>query len=154
MLGVSHAVEVLLIVLCWWKIPYSSCIFDTVVVVACVIIIFGFSRCRGYWIWVFCCLFSCVYVYVRLIMSGYLFFCIYFFNVWYITCYPKWYKKPIYRSVTKAVSFCSPPATHKCWYALCTSQTVTNFAPATSCTMYQCVIPCLASAKISESRSC
>ena len=30
-----------------------------------------------------------VYIYVRLIMSGYLFFCIYF-NVWYITCYPKW----------------------------------------------------------------
>ena len=29
-----------------------------------------------------------VYIYVRLIMSGYLFFCIYF-NVWYITCYPK-----------------------------------------------------------------
>ena len=28
-----------------------------------------------------------MYVYVRLIMSGYLFFCIYF-NVWYITCYP------------------------------------------------------------------
>ena len=30
-----------------------------------------------------------VWIYVRLIMSGYLFFCIYF-NVWYITCYPKW----------------------------------------------------------------
>ena len=34
----------------------------TVVVVACVIFIHGFSRCRGYWIWVFCCLFSCVYI--------------------------------------------------------------------------------------------
>ena len=36
---------------------------------------------------------SCVYIYsqyryVRLIMPGYLFFWIYF-NVWYITCYPK-----------------------------------------------------------------
>ena len=31
-------------------------------------------------------IFVCVYIYVRLIMSGYLFFCIYF-NVWYITCY-------------------------------------------------------------------
>ena len=31
-----------------------------------------------------------VYIYVRLTMSGHLFFCIYFFNVWYITCYPKW----------------------------------------------------------------
>ena len=41
----------------WWcKIPYSRCIFNTVVVVACVIFIRGFSRCRGYWIWVFCCL--------------------------------------------------------------------------------------------------
>ena len=29
-----------------------------------------------------------MYIYVRLIMSGYLFFRIYF-NVWYITCYPK-----------------------------------------------------------------
>ena len=28
-----------------------------------------------------------MYIYL-LIMSGYLFFCIYF-NVWYITCYPK-----------------------------------------------------------------
>ena len=28
-------------------------------------------------------------IYVRLIMSGYLFFCIYF-NAWYITCHPKW----------------------------------------------------------------
>ena len=32
---------------------------------------------------------SCAYIYVRLIMSGHLFFCIYF-NVRYITCYPKW----------------------------------------------------------------
>ena len=48
----------------WWcfKISYSSCIVNTVVVVACVILIHGFSRSRGYWIWVFCCLFSCVYI--------------------------------------------------------------------------------------------
>ena len=32
---------------------------------------------------------TCVYVYVRLIMPSYLFFCIYF-NAWYITCCPKW----------------------------------------------------------------
>ena len=32
------------------KIPYSSYIFNTVVVVACVIFISGFSRCRGYWV--------------------------------------------------------------------------------------------------------
>ena len=48
----------------WCKISYSSCIVNTVlvVVVACVIFIHGFSRCRGYWIGVFCCLFSCVYI--------------------------------------------------------------------------------------------
>ena len=54
------------------------CIFDTaVVVVACVIFIPGFSPCRGYWVRAFCCLFV-VYIYVRLIMSSYLLFCIYF----------------------------------------------------------------------------
>ena len=43
--------------------PYSSCIVNTAVVVAWVIFIHGFSRCRGYWIWVFCCcLFSYVYI--------------------------------------------------------------------------------------------
>ena len=79
----------------WWVlclVPYSSCIFNTVVVVPCHIeTIQGFSRCRGYWIWIFCCLFV-VYIYVRLIMSSYLF--LYqisiYFNVWYITCCPKW----------------------------------------------------------------
>ena len=39
------------------KIPYSSCIFNTAVVVACVIFTHGFSRCRGCWIWAFCCIF-------------------------------------------------------------------------------------------------
>ena len=52
MLGVSHAVEVLVLgLLVVYKIPYSSsCIFNTAVVVACVILVFthGFSRCRGY----------------------------------------------------------------------------------------------------------
>ena len=66
MLGVSHAVEVRIkcYVYWWWcKIPYSSCIVSTtVVVVACVIFVHGFSRCRGYWILVFCCLFSYVYI--------------------------------------------------------------------------------------------
>ena len=72
------------------KIPYSSCIFNTAVVVACVIFTHGFSRYCGYWIfWEFCCLFVvCIYIYVRLVMSSYLFFCIYF-NGWYITCCPK-----------------------------------------------------------------
>ena len=37
-------------------------LIQSVVVVACVIFIHGCSRCRGYWIWVFCCLFSCVYM--------------------------------------------------------------------------------------------
>ena len=41
----------------WCKIPYSSCIFSTVFVVACVLFIHGFFRCHGYWIRVFCCLF-------------------------------------------------------------------------------------------------
>ena len=52
MLGVSHAVEVLVLglLVVVYKIPYSRCIFNTVVVVACVIFIHGFSRCRGYWI--------------------------------------------------------------------------------------------------------
>ena len=42
MLGVSHAVELLvlgLLVVVYSKIPYSSCVFNTVVVVACVIFI-------------------------------------------------------------------------------------------------------------------
>ena len=66
------------------------CIFNTVVVVACVIFIPGFSPCRGYWVWVFCCLFV-VYIYVRLIISNYLLFCTgryLLFNVWYIACCP------------------------------------------------------------------
>ena len=69
MRGVSHAVEVLVLglLVVVYKIPYSRCIFNTVVVVACVIFIHGFSRCRGYWIWVFCCLFV-----VRIYMFGWL----------------------------------------------------------------------------------
>ena len=45
--------------------PYICCIFvflNTVIVVACVIFIPGFSPCRGYWVWVFCCLFVCIYM--------------------------------------------------------------------------------------------
>ena len=43
--------------------PYICCIFNTVVVVACVIIVPGFSPCRGYWVWVFYCLFVvCIYM--------------------------------------------------------------------------------------------
>ena len=51
MLGVSHAVEVLMLgLLVVYKIPYSSRIFNTAsaVVIACVIFTHGFSRCRGY----------------------------------------------------------------------------------------------------------
>ena len=67
---------------CWWcKIPYSSCIFNTGVVVACVIFIHGFFWCRGYWIWVFCCLFVvCIYTcladYVELPVLLYLLQCL------------------------------------------------------------------------------
>ena len=53
---------------CWWcKMPYMCCIFNTTVVfvVACVIFIPGFSPCRGYWVWVFCCQFvACIPVYM------------------------------------------------------------------------------------------
>ena len=47
--------------------------FHTVVVVACVIFTPGFSRCRGFLIIVFCCLFVvCVYIrsagYVELVI--------------------------------------------------------------------------------------
>ena len=37
-----------------------------VVVVACVMFIPGFSRCRGYWIRVFCCLYMCSVDHVEL----------------------------------------------------------------------------------------
>ena len=103
MLGVSHAVQTRrncgslnwvigkvlvlgLLVVC--KIPYSSCISNTAVVleqgtmvcvpillsiwyivVACVTIICCFYRCRGYWIGVFCCLFV-VRIYVHLLRTG------------------------------------------------------------------------------------
>ena len=48
----SHAVEVLVLGLpvVVYKIPCSSCIFNTAVVVACVVFTHGFSRCRGYWV--------------------------------------------------------------------------------------------------------
>ena len=82
MLNVSHAVELLVLGLMVCKIPYSSCILNTaVVVVACVISIHGFSRCRGYWICVFCCLFAvriyiCSAGYVELPVLLYLFQCL------------------------------------------------------------------------------
>ena len=82
MLSVSSAVEVLVLglLVVVYKIPNSSCIlFNTAVVVARVVFTHGFSRCRGYWIWLFCRLFVVrVYIcmYVRLIMPSYLFFCI------------------------------------------------------------------------------
>ena len=46
----------------------------TVVVVLPVSFSNGFSRCRGYWIWVFCCLFVvCIYwVYICVYMFGWL----------------------------------------------------------------------------------
>ena len=49
-------------------------LIQQLVVVACVIFIHGFSRCRGEYFVVY----FRMYIYVRLIMSGYLFFCIYF----------------------------------------------------------------------------
>ena len=73
MLGVSHAVEVLVLglLVLVYKIPYSSYIFNTAVVVACVIFTHGFSRCRGYWIRVFCCLFV-VRIRIYIYMFGWL----------------------------------------------------------------------------------
>ena len=54
---------------CWWC--NSSW---TVVVVACVIFIPGFSQCRGYWIWVFCRLFVvCIYMFGWLCRATYYF---------------------------------------------------------------------------------
>ena len=76
-----------------YEIPCSSCIFNTVpvVLVACVI---GsiYSWFLPMWILDLSILSICrVYtrIYVRLMMSSYLFLRIYF-NVWYITCCPKW----------------------------------------------------------------
>ena len=91
MLGVSH-VEELVLCLWWWrKIPYSSWIVNTIVVVARVIFIHGFSRCRGYWIWVFCCLFSCIYMFGWLCRATCSFVSTSMFGTSkYITCYPKW----------------------------------------------------------------
>jgi len=54
--------------------------------------------------------------------------------------------------VTKAVFPCSASAAGIWWYSLCMSRTVLNYAPAT--VMYQCVLPNLASAKISELCPC
>ena len=73
MLGVSHAVEVLVLglLVLVYKIPYSSYIFNTAVVVACVIFTHGFSRRRGYWIRVFCCLFV-VRIRIYIYMFGWL----------------------------------------------------------------------------------
>ena len=42
--------------------PYMCCIFNTVIVVACVIFIPGFSPCRRYWVWVFVVYLLCVYM--------------------------------------------------------------------------------------------
>ena len=53
MLGVSHAVEVRCMSARFAggvRFHTAVVFFNTVVVVACVIFIHGFSRCRGYWI--------------------------------------------------------------------------------------------------------
>ena len=70
MLGVSHSVEVLLIVLCLLVVYSSilrstavSCIFNTVVVVACVIFIHGFSPCRGLDLSFLLSIFVCIYMF-------------------------------------------------------------------------------------------
>ena len=84
--GISALPGSLVGLLVVYKIPYASCILIQQLylsqarwcvpiillsiwytVVACVIFTHGFSRCRGYWIWVFCCLFV-----VRIYMFGWL----------------------------------------------------------------------------------
>ena len=76
-LGVSHALEVLVLglVVVVYKIQYSSCVFNTVGVLACHIyswflpmswildLSILLSTCRAY-----------IYIYVRLVMPSYLFF--------------------------------------------------------------------------------
>ena len=84
MLGISHAVEVLVLGLLAYKIPDSCCIFNTRVVVACVILLTVSLDVVDIGPQYFV-VYLCVYIYVRLVMLSYLFFCIYF-NAWYITC--------------------------------------------------------------------
>ena len=93
MLDVSHAVEVLVFYVCWWcKMPqyirllyflYGSC--------SCLCHIYSWFL-PMLWVLGLSILLSicCVYMYVRLIMSSYLLFCIYFsmFGTWYTTCCP------------------------------------------------------------------
>ena len=62
------------------------------------------------------------YVYVRLIMSSYLLFCIYF-NVWYITCCPNekklWNLHTRYRVIVKALVLGLLVVVYKIPYSSC-----------------------------------
>ena len=104
MLGVSHAVEVLVLglLVVVYKIPYSSCIFNAAVVlepgtmvcaillsiwytvVACVILMVSIDVVdigSEYFVVYLSCVYRC--------SAGYLLFCCISFNAWYITCCPK-----------------------------------------------------------------
>ena len=102
MLGAPHAVEVL--VLCFITSYHKDKSFamftggvrfhtavvlliQRLVVVACVTLFMVSPDVVGIGSEYFVVYFR-MYIYVRLVMSGYPFFCIYF-NAWYITCYPK-----------------------------------------------------------------
>ena len=90
MLGVSHALEVLVLglVVVVYKIQYSSCVFNTVGVLACHIYSWFLPMS---WILDLSILLSTCRAYIYICSVGYAelpFFCIYF-NAWFITCCPK-----------------------------------------------------------------
>ena len=68
MLDVSYAVEILLVFMFAGGVRFHTSVAFliqsvVVLIVACVIFIPGFSPCRGYWVWVVCCLFVvCIYM--------------------------------------------------------------------------------------------
>ena len=85
-----------------------------------------------------------VYIYVRLVMSGYLFFCIHF-NVWYITWYPKWEEAPefTYKVIGKVLALGLLVVVYKIPYSSCmwTRQDVIGVFPSYYCNVRACNSP-------------